>query len=344
MNSKSFTPQHRRYITAQHSRVKRLLLKGLLPAACASLALIGAAQASDKWPTKPVQLVVVFPPGGSADQMGRVLAPHISKHLGQSVVVENRGGAGGMIGTAAVAKGHDHMFGIIFDTHATNAQLYKSSIAFDSIKDVNFVTLLGTAPLAIFTGDKSGYTSAEGLFKASKEGKSVSYGSVGTGGLGHLAMVHLTDQGKFDWDHVAYRGGGPLHTDVVASHVDIGVSSLLAIKGLVDGGSLKALAVTTDKRSPVAPEVPTVAELGYPGFSAPTWWGMIGPGSTNPQIINRMYEATRYALQQPEVIEQLQRQGVTISGIAPAEFKEFVQAQMTQWGKIIETNKISAGD
>src|SRR5690606_21453524 len=111
----------------------------------------------------------------------------------------------------------------IFDTHATNAQLYKDTISFDSLKDVKFVSLLGTAPLAIFTGEKTKYPSADALFKASKDGKQISYGSVGTGGLGHLAMVSLTNQGKFDWEHIAYRGGGPLHTDVAAGHVDIGI-------------------------------------------------------------------------------------------------------------------------
>lgn len=327
-----------------NSAFRKFGLKGVLAGLCMSAAMMGSAYAAPDWPTKPIQLVVVFPPGGSADQMGRILAPHIAKHLGQSVVVENRGGAGGMIGTAAVAKGNDHMFGVIFDTHATNAHLYKDTIPFDSMKDVNFVTLLGTAPLAIFTGDKSGYKQADALFKASKEGKPVSYGSVGTGGLGHLAMVSLTNQGKFDWEHIAYRGGGPLHIDVAASHVDIGISSLLAIKGLVDSGQLVPLAVTTDKRSAVVPDVPTVAELGYEGFSAPTWWGMISPGATEPQIIDKMYEATRYALQQPDVIEHLERQGVTVSGIKPDEFKQFVKGQMAQWGKVIEDNKIAAGD
>ncbi|RTZ41469.1 tripartite tricarboxylate transporter substrate binding protein [Candidimonas sp. SYP-B2681] len=323
---------------------KKTGFKRILAGILMATALMGAASASADWPTKPIQLVVVFPPGGSADQMGRILAPHISKHLGQNVIVENRGGAGGMIGTAAVAKGNDHMFGVIFDTHATNAQLYKDNISFDSMNDVNFVTLFGTAPLAIFAGKKSEHKRANSLFKASKEGKQLSYGSVGTGGLGHLAMVSLANQGNFAWEHIAYRGGGPLHMDVAANHVDVGISSLLAIKGLVDGGSLVPLAVTTDVRSSVFPDVPTVAELGYEGFNAPTWWGMVSPGATNQKIVDRMYEATRYALQQPDVIDHLTRQGVTIAGSTPGEFKAFVQDQMTQWGKVIQENKVAAGD
>lgn len=331
-------------MTGKKTSFRKKNFKGGLAGLAVSLAMMGGASAESDWPTKPIQLVVVFPAGGSADQMGRILAPHIAERLGQSVVVENRGGAGGMIGTAVVAKGHDHMFGIIFDTHATNAQLYKDTIAFDSLSDVKFVTLLGTAPLAIFTGSQSAYQSADSLVGASKEGKAVSYGSVGTGGLGHLAMVSLSGQGGFDWEHIAYRGGGPLHIDVAASHVDIGVSSLLAIKGLVDSGSLVPLAVTTNERSSVVPDVPTVAELGYEGFNAPTWWGMISPAATDQEIVDRMYEATSYALRQPDVIEHLRRQGVEISGIKPAEFREFVQTQMEQWGKVVEENKIIAGD
>lgn len=158
---------------SKKSNIGNMKLTGLLAGVCMSAALVGAAHAETDWPTKPVQLVVVFPPGGSADQMGRILAPHISEHLGQNVVVENRGGAGGMIGTAAVAKGYDHMFGVIFDTHATNAELYKDTIQFDSLNDVNFVTLLGTAPLAIFAGEKAKYQTAESLFAASKDGERV---------------------------------------------------------------------------------------------------------------------------------------------------------------------------
>lgn len=326
------------------SLLKKLGLTALVAGLSLSFATIGVAQANETWPNRPIQLVVVFPPGGSADQMGRILAPHISEYLGQSVVVENRGGAGGMVGTAAIAKGHDHMFGVIFDTHATNAQLYNDTIAFDSMNDVDFVTLLGTAPLAIFAGKKAKHTTAESLFEASKDGEHVAYGSVGTGGLGHLAMVSLTEQGDFDWEHIAYRGGGPLHTDVAASHVGIGISSLLAIKGLVDGDTLIPLAVTTDSRSPVVPDVPTVAEMGYQGFSAPTWWGMISPASMDEKHINKMYEATQYALQQPDVVEQLEQQGVEISGIPPAEFRTFVQDQMDRWGTVIQENRIAAGD
>lgn len=331
-------------MTNTNSIFTKTSLTGVLAGLCMSVAMTGTAHADASWPTKPIQLVVGFPPGGSADLMGRILAPHIAEYLGQGVVVENRSGAGGMIGTAAVTKGHDHMFGVIFDTHATNAKLYEDTIAFDSMEDVNFVTLLGTAPLAIFAGEKGKYQSAEALFKAAKDGDEISYGSVGTGGLGHLAMVSLTNQENFNWEHIAYRGGGPLHTDVAASHVDIGISSLLAIKGLVDGGTLMPLAVTTDVRSPVVPDVPTVAELGYEGFSAPTWWGMISPGATDRKIVDKMYEATRYALQQPDVIDYLEQQGVTISGNTPDEFQKFVQVQIDQWGKVVEENMIAVGD
>lgn len=323
--------------------VSRLLCAGLVGVSLFS-GLSQQAYAASDWPNKPIQLVVTFPPGGSADQMGRLVAPHIAKYLGQSVVVENRSGAGGMIGTSYVAKAGDHTFGVIFDTHATNAELYKDSISFDALKDINYVTLFGTAPLAIFTGAKSPYQQAASLLNDSKSGQEVSYGTVGTGGLGHLAMVSLARQADFKWDHVAYRGGGPLHMDVAAGHIPIGISSLLAIKGLVDGGTLLPLAVTTDKRSSTFPEVPTVSELGYTGFNAPTWWGMVTSSETSPEIVEKMHQATSYALQQPDVVDALTQQGVDVSGLGLAEFQHFVESQIQQWANVIQENSIKVGD
>ena len=311
-----------------------------------SLALVAGVPTAwaDSWPTKPIQLIVVFPPGGSADQMGRLLAPHLSEKLGQNVVVENRSGAGGMIGTNFVSKGDDHTFGVVFDTHATNVHSLKETMPFDVMKDITYVSLLGTAPLAIFSNPKSGYTDFGKLIAASKKKTPVSYGTVGTGGLSHLAMVSLAKQGGFDWQNIAYRGGGPMHTAVAANHVPIGIASLLAIKGLADGGTVIPLAVTTSKRSPIFPNVPTVAESGYEGFEAPTWWGVVASRQTSEPIAQKMSEAIASVLRIPEVAAKLKSQGVEVAGTTPAQFRTFVQQQIDMWGKVIRENNIKAGD
>ncbi|HEY9280940.1 MAG TPA: tripartite tricarboxylate transporter substrate-binding protein [Eoetvoesiella sp.] len=295
---------------------------------------------ADAWPTKPIQLVVAFPPGGSADQMARLLAPQLSQKLGQSVVVENRSGASGMIGTGFVAKGDDHTFGLVFDTHVTNAKLMKDTIPFDTMKDITYVTLLGTAPMAIFTGSKSDYKSFSQLVDASKKGAHVSYATVGTAGLSHLALASLSKKGGFDWQQVAYRGGGPIHIDVAANHIPLGISSVLAIKGLVDGGTLVPLAVTSRTRSAIFPNVPTVAESGFEGFEASTWWGIIGSEKMSDSIAQKMHEALAEALNTPATADKLKSQGVEIVAAGPQEFRSFVQKEISIWGKVIDENNI----
>jgi tripartite-type tricarboxylate transporter receptor subunit TctC len=299
------------------------------------------AQSAD-WPAqKPVRLISVFPPGGSVDQVARILAPSLQAQLKQNVIVENIAGASGMIGTAALAKADPdgYTFAVVFDTHAVNPSL-KEKIPFDTKKDIAYVTLVGTAPMVLASAKNSGITTFKQLQEQAKAKKPNSYGSIGTGSLGHLAMAQLAKNSGFDWSHVPYKGGGPLMQDAVGGHVPLSVGSLFLVKPHADAGNVIPLAVTTSARSRDMPNVPTIAESGYPGFEAPAWWGVIAPAKTPQAIINRMHQEVAAALKKKEISEKLDQQGMDILGQGPDQFREFNDKQMGIWGKFVVENNI----
>ena len=323
--------------------LKKILIRAL-PAVCASAALLtpslGAAQ---DWPTaKPVRVIAVFPPGGSVDQVARILAEALRVQLNQSVIVENIGGASGVIGTAAVAKAapDGYTIGVVFDTHAVNPAL-KPSMAFDTIKDLEHITLIGTAPMVLASTKGSPVKSFAQLVTESKGKKPTSYGTIGTGSLGHLAIAQMAKNAGFDWTHVPYKGGGPLMNDAIAGHVPLAVGSLFLIKPHADSGNVTPLAVSTSKRSKDMPNVPTIAESGFPGFDAPAWWGVIGPAKLPPAITSRIHAAVAAALKNPDVAKKLEAQGIELAGGGPEVFKPFVEKQMTTWSAFIKANNIT---
>jgi tripartite-type tricarboxylate transporter receptor subunit TctC len=202
--------------------------------------------------------------------------------------VENIGGASGVIGTNALAMSDPdgYSFGIVFDTHGVN-QALKEKLPYDTKKDIANVTLIGTSPMLIAASKASGITSIKQLIDDSKAGKTTSYGSIGTGSLGHLAMASLAQKSKFEWTHVPYRGGGPMMADALAGHVQLAVGSLYLIKPHVDSNRVVPLAVTSPKRTPELPNVPTIAESGFPGFDAPAWWGVIAPEKLQKKLFKK---------------------------------------------------------
>lgn len=306
----------------------------------AALAQAGAAA----WPSRPIRLVAVFPPGGSVDQVARILAPQLAQQLGQNVIVDNRGGASGAIGTAAVAQAEPdgHTWGVVFDTHAVNPTLMPT-LPFDTRRDLAHVTLIGTAPMAIVASAKAPIKSFAELVAASRARQPFNYGSIGTGSLGHLAVTLLAKNAGFDWQHVPYRGGGPLMTDVVAGHVPLAVGSGFLVKPHVDARTVVPLVVTTTKRAPDLPGVPTVAESGFAGFDAPAWWGVIAPARTPPEIVRRMHAEIARALAAPAVAQRLDQQGIDVVGAGPEAFRAFVDRQIEIWARVVRDNDIKAG-
>ena len=294
------------------------------------------------WPTKqPIKLIAVFPPGGSVDQVARILAPALQQALGQTVVVDNKGGASGTIGTGAVAASppDGYTFAVVFDTHGVNPSL-QPNLPFDTRKDLAPVALIGTSAMVLATHADSPFKSFKDVVAAAKARKNVTYGSIGSGSLGHLAMALLAKSDNLDLVHVPYRGGGPLMNDALAGHVPLSIGSVFLIKPHLDSQRLRALAVTTSQRSARLPDVPTVAESGYAGFDAPAWWAVLAPAKTPPDIVKRLNEEINLALDLPEVRDKLSAQGIDILRTTPDAARVFIDKQIDIWAKVVKDNGI----
>jgi tripartite-type tricarboxylate transporter receptor subunit TctC len=321
------------------NRRRTLLALALLACAASSV----QAQAGD-WPRRqPIRLVVVFPPGGSVDQVARILAPQLTQQLGQTVIVENKAGASGSIGTAGIANGpaDGYSYAVVFDTHGVNPSLIPN-LPFDTRKDLAPVILVGTSPMVVATPSGSEYKTFADVVAAAKAKKNVSYGTVGSGSLGHLAMALLGRNGGLEMTHVPYKGGGPLMQDAVAGHVPLSIASIFVTKPHIESRRLRPLAVTTSKRSRELPEVPTVAESGYPGFDAPAWWGILASAKTPPEIVRRMNEELNKALKVPELAAKLAGQGITVIGGPPDTARAFIDRQIEVWAQVVKDNGIKA--
>ena len=315
--------------------------KTLLAAAACALSTLAAAQA---WPGKaPIKLVAVFPPGGSVDQVARILAQPLQQQLGQTVIVDNKGGASGSIGTAAVAgaPADGYTFAVVFDTHSVNPSL-QPNLPFDTRRDLAPVSLVGTGAMVLATFADSPYKTFGDVIAAAKARKNVAYGSIGAGSLGHLAMALLAKSDNLDLVHIPYRGGGPLMNDALGGNVPMSIGSVFLTKPHIDSKRLRALAVTTSKRSANLPDVPTVAESGYAGFDAPAWWAVLAPAKTPPEIIKRMNEEIAAVLNRPDVREKLSAQGIDIVGGSPETARAFIDSQIDIWAKVVKENGIKA--
>jgi len=296
------------------------------------------------WPTRqPIKLVAVFPPGGSVDQVARILAQPLAAQLGANIIVENKGGASGSIGAAAVAAApaDGYTFAVVFDTFGVNPALIPG-LPYDSRKDLTPIVLIGTSPMVLATYAGSEYKTFADVVAAAKAKKNVSYGSIGSGSLGHLAMALLGKNGQIEWQHIPYKGGGPLMTDAVAGHVPLSIGSVFVTKPHIDSKRLRPLAVTTSKRSPDLPDVPTIAESGFAGFDAPAWWAILAPARTPPDILKRMNEEINKALRNPEIAKKLDAQGIDVVGGTSDSARVFIERQMDIWSKVVKDNGIKA--
>lgn len=298
------------------------------------------------WPSKPVRLVAPFPPGGTTDQLARIFAPLLAQSLGQQFVVENRAGGGGSIGTGQVAKSppDGYTFVVVFDTHAVNPALIPN-LPFDTKTDLAPVMLVATGPMVVTAHRSQPYrTFADLLAAARAKPGSIGYGTIGSGSLGHLAMTQMGALGKFNVTHVPYKGGGPLAQDTVAGHVPVAIATTALLSQHIRAGTIVPLAVTSAKRDPEIPNVPTVAESGIPGFDAAAWWGVLAPAKTPAPIIQRMNAELRKILADPKVAERLTAQGMDIEASSPEELGRFIDVQIERWAKVVREFGIRAGD
>lgn len=298
------------------------------------------------WPAKPVRIIAVFPPGGSVDQVSRIFAAQLTAQLGQQFVVENKGGASGSIGAAAVAQAapDGYTFGVVFDTHGVNPSLIPG-MSFDTTKDLAPVMLVGTSPMAIVAHAGQPYKDFRDVLAAARaKPGAVSFGSIGTGSLGHLAMAQVGNQLGLEFNHIPYKGGGPLMIDAVGGQVPLAIGTVFLVNPHVKGGKVRALGVTSAKASPQMPGVAPVADQGAPGFSALAWWGVIAPAGTPAPVVRRMHEELAKALKVPAVAEKLTAQGMDILGGTPEEFDAFLRSEIARWAKVVKDNRIKAGD
>jgi tripartite-type tricarboxylate transporter receptor subunit TctC len=275
-----------------YSAIRMMLAAALLP-------LVSFAALAQAWPAKTVRIIAPFPPGGSVDQVSRILAAQLTTQIGQQVIVENRSGASGSIGTQAVATAapDGYTIGVVFDTHAVNPTLIPN-IPFDTLKDLAPVMLIGTSPMAIVTHAAQPYRDFRELLAAAKK-EPVAFGSIGTGSLGHLAMLQVSNITGAQFTHIPYKGGGPLMTDAIGGQVPVAIGTVFLANPHVKGGKVRALAVTSSKPSPQMPGVATVADQGVPGFSALAWWGVIAPAATPQPLVRRIYDELKKALDNP---------------------------------------------
>lgn len=298
---------------------------------------------AQQWPTKPVTFVSPFPPGGSVDPLARLFAVKLGEALGQQFIVENRTGASGSIGTAYVAKApaDGYTFVFVFDTHATNPYLLPK-MTYDTIKDLTPVMLVGTAPMAFTTSPNKPYKNFTDYVKAAQaKPDTLSYGSVGSGSLGHLAMAMLEKDGNFKVVHAPYKGGGPMSIDIMGGQIDGGIGSIAVLGNHIRSGKMRALAVTSETRAPSLPDVPTMAEQGFKGFSAEAWWAVYAPTGTPKAIIDKLNAEMVKITKQPDVNKQLTEVlGMNLKASTPEALAKFTQSEMDRWSKVIKENNI----
>ena len=322
---------------------KKTILAALAAAITLAAPLATQAQA---WPSLLIRLVVPFPPGGTTDQIARHVQPHLQQALGVQVLVENRGGASGTIGTAVVAKSppDGYTFAVVFDTHGVNPSLIPN-MQFDTLNDLAPVMLIGQSPMVFTTHSSTAYrTLGDVLAAARAKPDSVGYGTIGSGSLAHLFVTMAGRQNGFSMIHVPYKGGGPLITDSVAGHVPVSIATVALFAPHIQSGKLRALAVTSARRFPNLPDVPTVSESGLPGMDAESWWGVFAPAKTPAPIIARMNSEFANALRNPGVNETLVAQGLVMTLSQPAELGRFVANEVERWGKVVRENRITAGN
>ncbi|MBY0324412.1 MAG: tripartite tricarboxylate transporter substrate binding protein [Reyranella sp.] len=308
----------------------------------ASLLAFAAAPATASaqpsgYPTKPVKLVIPYPPGGGTDITGRAMAQKLSDFLGQSVVIENKPGATGMIGAASVAKsapdGYTVLFGAASEM-AINASLFKN-MTYDPRSDFEPVTLVATFPL-VFIAPATTTQSLKELIEAARaKPDTVSYGSIGSGSPQHLAAELLSSMAKAKFLHIPYKGSGPLVQDAVGGHVNMAVSSVPPAVPLVRSGKLRALAVTSSARSEALPDVPTMAELGFAGYEFNTWVGVAVPKGTPKEVVDRLRDGMVAALAASEVQATLRDQGAVPAGTTAEQFRQFVHDEVAKSDRIV---------
>ncbi len=326
----------------RHPR-RRLLQAALGCAVAATLAPLTAAQAQ-AYPSKTITIIVPFPAGGTTDILARILGQYMSTALGQPVVVDNRGGAGGNIGAQAAARaapdGYTLFMGTV-GTHAINATLYKK-LPFDHVKDFAPLTRVAMVPNLLVAHPSQPYKTVKELIAYAKANpKKVNYGSSGNGSSIHLSGALFESMAKVEMTHVPYKGSAPAVADLLGGQIAIMFDNMPSALPHVKSGKLRALAVTSAKRSSELPDVPTIAEAGVPGYEATSWFGMFAPAKTPAEVTTKLHGVIVKALNDPEVKKKISEQGAEPHPESATEFATFIRNETSKWGKVVRDSGAS---
>ena len=301
--------------------------------------------AAQEWaPTRPMRLIVPFPPGGTADLLGRMLGQHLSEALGQPVVIENRGGAGTLIATETLIRSapDGYTIGLIASPHASNATLAKN-LSFNPITDIQPMTLVGRTSLLLVVNPGMKANTVQELVALAKSAPgSIQYGSSGIGMGNQIAGEILKLKTQADLVHVPYRGGGPAMNDVVGGQISMMFNAFASTLPLVQAGKFRALAITGAKRSPILPDVPTMAEAGVPDLEIYEWFGLVGPAAMPPEATKRIHAETIRFLQRADIKARLVDQGVEMIEQTPDQFRDFIKQEIERYRDIIVRANIQA--
>ena len=330
-------PRHRFCADRHHDPARRAVLRAGV--ALGFLAVPGAqAFSASTWPKSPITLVVPFPPGGTTDLLGRIVAHGLSTTLGQTVIVDNRSGASGTIGTQFVARAAPDGYTLVMDTigtHALNPVL--RTLPYDAVKDFQPVTEVASAANVLLAYPDGPFKSvADVLAAARAKPGEVTFGSTSAGGSPHMSGELLEHLANVDMLHVAYKGGGPMMTDLMGGHIPLAFDNLPSAIGPIRAGKVRALAVTSSKRSALIPDVPTIAEAGVLGYEVDAWFAVFAPAGTPVEIAQKIQQAIARTLKAPEIAKQLAEQGAVPVASSPQELAQRQAAEIEKWRKVVD--------
>lgn len=300
-----------------------------------------AAAAAQSYPVKPIRLIVPFPPGGATDILGRAIGQKLGETLGQQIVIDNRPGASGSIGADLAAKAAPDGYTLLIG-QATNLAINISlmgKLPFDPVKDFAPVTLVASTPNLLVVHPSLPVRSVKDLVALAKaKPGTINYASSGNGSPGHLAAELFKKAAGIDMVHIPYKGAAPALTDVVSGHASLYFTSPISAQSLVKAGRLRMVAVTSAKRSPSMPDVPTVAEAGFPDFDLASWWGMLAPAGVSRDILTRLHSETVKILNLPDVRQRLSSQGADVLSNTPEQFAAYIKSEIAKWGKLVKAS------
>lgn len=321
---------------------RHALRRSLMVALLAASAGAAPALAQERWPTKPVRLVVPFAPGGSTDVLARLVGQKLSTLWGQPVVVDNKAGAGGNLGADAVAKSAADGYTLLMASGsiAINPSIYKK-MPFDTKKDLVPITNVAGGPMLVVVPERSPAKSVQDLIALAKaKPGSVNFGSAGVGSQVHLAGENFANAAGIEITHVPYKGEAVAYNDLIAGQIDLMVGNFAAASALLGPGRLRALAVTSKERAPQMPEIPTVAESGLPGFENTGWFGLFAPAGTPAEVIAKVQRDTAAVMAETDTKARLYVQGMTPIANKPAEFAATMDAELERWAAVVKNRKI----